>query len=103
MNKKTSNKQVHLGEDLLRGVSYTAKMEGVDESSALSQLLKLGVMWYATNLYKLGRITLGEAAELSNVSLRKMMDILEEQGIRGNVTLKQQVKAIEYAKKNKYD
>ncbi|MBU3966840.1 MAG: UPF0175 family protein [Euryarchaeota archaeon] len=92
-------KKVRLTDDILKGVSYTAKMEGVDESSALSKLLKLGVMWYATNLYKLGKITLAEAAELSNVSLRKMMDILEEQGIKGNVTLKQQMKAIDHARK----
>ena len=94
-------KRISLTDDLIKGVSYTAKMEGVDESSALSQLLKLGVMWYATNLYKLGKITLAEAAELSNVSLRSMIDILEEQGIKGNVTLKQQIKAIDYAKKFK--
>jgi len=94
-------KRIRLTDDLIKGVSYTAKMEGVDESSALSQLLKLGVMWYATSLYKLGKITLAEAAELSNVSLRKMMDILEEQGIKGNVTLKQQIKAIDYSKKFK--
>ena len=94
-------KKIHLTDDLIKGVSYTAKMEGVDESSALSQLLKLGVMWYATSLYKLGKITLAEAAELSNVSLRKMMDILEEQGIKGNVTMKQQIKAIDYSKKFK--
>ena len=93
-------KKIHLTDDLIKGVSYTAKMEGVDESSALSQLLKLGVMWYATNLYKLGKITLAEA-ELSNVSLRRMMDILEEQGVKGNVTMKQQIKAIDYAKKFK--
>ncbi|MFH0904937.1 MAG: UPF0175 family protein [Methanobacteriota archaeon] len=94
-------KKINLTDDLIKGVSYTAKMEGVDESSALSQLLKFGVMWYATNLYKLGKITLAEAAELSNVSLRNMMDILEEQGIKGNVTMKQQIKAIDYAKKFK--
>lgn len=92
-------KKVDLTDDILKGVSYTAKMEGVDESSALNQLLKLGVMWYATRLYKLGKITLAEAAELSNVSLRKMLDILEEQGIKGNVSLKQQKKAIDYSRK----
>jgi predicted HTH domain antitoxin len=92
-------KKVRLTDDIVKGVSYTAKMEGVDESSALSKLLKLGVMWYSTNLYKLGKITLAEAAELSNVSLRKMMDILEEQGIKGNVTLKQQMKALDHARK----
>ncbi|MBU4221574.1 MAG: hypothetical protein KKA10_08135 [Euryarchaeota archaeon] len=58
-------KKINLTDDLIKGVSYTAKMEGLDESSALSQLLKFGVMWYATNLYKLGKITLAEAADKS--------------------------------------
>lgn len=53
---------------------------------------------YAVNLYKIGKITLAEAAELSNVSLRKMIDILEEHGVKGNVTMKQQIRALYYAK-----
>ncbi len=73
-------------------------MEDVDESTAIRQLIRLGVIWYAVNLYKIGKITLSEAAELSNVSLRKMLDILEERGVKGNVTMKQQIRALDYAK-----
>ena len=46
--------------------------EDVDESSALSQLLKPGVMWYATSLYKLGKITLAEAADKSYRLFKKI-------------------------------
>ena len=53
---------------------------------------------YAVNLYKIGKITLSEAAELSNVNLRKMIDILEEHGVKGNITMKQQTRALDYAK-----
>ncbi len=49
-------------------------------------------------LYKAGKITLGEAAELAGVSLRRMLDILAEHGVIGNVKMKQQVKALDYAK-----
>ena len=91
-------KTVHLTGDLLKGVSYRTMMEDVDESTAIRQLMRLGVMWYAVNLYKIGKITLAEAAELSNVSLRKMIDILEEHGVKGNVTMKQQIRALYYAK-----
>ena len=91
-------KTVHLTGDLLKGVSYRTMMEDVDESTAIRQLMRLGVMWYAVNLYKIGKITLAEAAELSNVSLRKMLDILEEHGVKGNVTMKQQIRALYYAK-----
>ena len=91
-------KTVHLTGDLLKGVSYRTMMEDVDESTAIRQLMRLGVMWYAVNLYKIGKITLSEAAELSNVSLRKMLDILEEHGVTGNVTMRQQVRALDYAR-----
>jgi len=91
-------KSVHLTPDVIKGVSYRAKMEDVDENTAIKQLMKLGFMWYAANLYKKGKMTLSEAAELSNVSVRKMLDVLEEHGIKGNVSMKQQIKALEYAK-----
>lgn len=49
-------------------------------------------------LYKAGKITIGEAAELAGVSLRRMLDILAEHGVMGTVKMKQQVKALDYAK-----
>ena len=91
-------KTVRLTEDLLKGVSYRAKMEDVDESTAIRQFIRLGVMWYVVELYKRGKITLGEAAELSGVSLRRMLDILAEHGVKGNVKMNQQIKALDYAK-----
>ena len=92
-------KRIHLTENLLRGVSYRVKIEDVDESTAIRQFIRLGVMWYAVELYKAGKITLGEAAELSGVSLRRMLDILAEHRVKGNVKMDQQIKALNYAKK----
>ena len=91
-------KKVHLTEDLLKGVSYRMKMEDVDESTVIRQFIRLGVMWYVVELYKARKITLEEAAELAGVSLRKMLDILAEHGVKGNVIMMQQVKALDYAK-----
>jgi len=92
-------KTVHLTGDLLRSISFRVKMEGLDESTAIREMIKLGVIEYAINLYKTGKITLAEAAELSNISLRRMLDVLEEHGVKGNITMKQQIKALDYAKK----
>jgi len=92
-------KTVDLNDDLLKGVLYRVKEEDVDENTAIRHLMKLGVIWYAVNLYRTGKITLSEAADLSNVSVRKMLDILEEHGIKGNVSVKQQIKALGYARK----
>jgi predicted HTH domain antitoxin len=91
-------KKVHLTEDILKSVLYRTKMEDVDESTAIRQFIRLGVMWYVVELYKRGKITLGEAAELSGVSLRRMLAILAEHGVKGNVKMKQQIRALDYAK-----
>jgi len=37
-------KTVNMKSDILKGVSYRAKMEDVDENTAINQLVKLGVM-----------------------------------------------------------
>lgn len=91
-------KRVHLTEDILKGVSYRINREDVDESTAIRQFIRLGMMWYVVELYKARKITLAEAAELSGVSLRRMLDILAEHGVKGNVKMLQQVKALDYAK-----
>ena len=91
-------KKVHLTEDILKSVLYRTKMEDVDESTAIRQFIRLGVMWYVVELYKMGKITLGEAAELSGIRLRRMLDILAEHGVKGNVKMKQQIRALDYAK-----
>jgi len=91
-------KTVHLTEDLLKSVSYRTKLEDVDESTAIRQFIRLGVMWYVVDLYKRGKITLGEAAELSGVSLSRMLNILAEHGVKGNVKMDQQIKVLDYAK-----
>lgn len=93
------SKTLRLADDILKAVSYRVKAEDVDEATAMRQLLKLGIKEYAVKLYKEGKITLQEAAELSNVSVRKMLDVLLEHGIKGNVRIDQQKKALEYVLK----
>ena len=93
MKKKT----LVLEDNVLKGIVYKVEREGVEESKAIKDLLKLGLQSYIVELYKAGQITLAEAAELSGVSLRRMLDILLEQGVKGNVTLNQQIRALEYA------
>lgn len=51
----------------------------------------------AAKLYEEGRVTLNEAAALANVNLREMIDILSSHGVRGNIQLDEQRKAIDFA------
>ena len=89
-------KTIRLPEDLSARIGYRAKKEDVDESDAIRQLIKLGFKEYAVNLYKERKVTLREASELADVSLREMLELLMEHGIKGNVMMKQQQMSLEY-------
>ncbi|MBS7248997.1 MAG: UPF0175 family protein [Candidatus Freyarchaeota archaeon] len=94
-------KTIRLPEEILKGIAYTAEKEDIEESTAIRKLLREGLIEYAAKLYSDGEITLGESAQLAGVSLRSMLEILLNKGIRGNITLNQQKRAIEHAKKIK--
>ncbi|WXG41549.1 MAG: UPF0175 family protein [Candidatus Freyarchaeum deiterrae] len=94
-------KTIRLPEEILRGVAFRAEKEDIEESTTIRKLLREGIMEYATKLYSLGEITLGESAQLAGVSLRKMLETLLNKGVSGNVTLSQQKKAIAHAKRLK--
>ena len=91
-------KSVRLPDDLLRAVQERARRERVDESTALRQLLGLGAEEYAVRLYREGGITLGQAARLAGRTVRDMLEVLGERGVRGNVTLEQQRRALAFVR-----
>jgi predicted HTH domain antitoxin len=66
-------------------------------------LISIGAKNYAVDLYRDGKITLKEASELADVTVREMIDILLDRGIRGNVRFDQQRKAIEFIRASKAD
>ena len=62
-------KSLRLPESLLRSVRYLARRERLDESTAIRQLIALGTAEYAVRLYREGKITLNEAAELATIAI----------------------------------
>jgi len=89
-------KSLRLPENLLRSARYLARRERLDESTAIRQLIALGTAEYAVRLYREGKITLNEASELASVTPREMIEILLDHGLKGNVTVRQARKALEY-------
>lgn len=89
-------KSLRLPEDLLRSVRYLARRDRLDESTAIRQLIALGTAEYAVRLYREGKITLNEASELASATPREMIEILLDHGVKGNVTIGQARKALEY-------
>ena len=96
--RKSVSKTVRLPRELFEVVRHRARQEKIDESTAIRQLLALGAENYAVELFRQGKITLGEAAGLAGVTVRQMIDVLQRHGIRGNVRLDQQQKALEFVK-----
>lgn len=89
-------KTVRLPKSLAKAILHRVRAEKVDESTAIRQLLALGVEDYAVKLYREREVTLAEAAALANVTTREMVDILIARGVKGNIRLDQQRKAVDF-------
>lgn len=89
-------KSLRIPPDLLRAIRDRARRERLDESAATRQLIALGATEHAVRLFRDGRVTLGEAADVAGVSVREMLEVLWERGVRGNVTVEQQRKALAF-------
>jgi len=88
-------KTTRIPEELLKIIEFRAEKERLDESTAIRQLLHSGAKHYISQLYKDGELTLREAAELLGASTRETLEILWEEGVKGNVLLTTQQKALE--------
>lgn len=89
-------KSLRIPDDLLKSVRYLARRERLDESTAIRQLISLGTTEYAVRLYREGKVTLNEAADIARATPREMIEILLDHGVKGNVTVGQTRKALEY-------
>jgi DNA-binding transcriptional ArsR family regulator len=89
-------RSLRIPEALLKAVRHVARREHLDESTATRQLIALGATEYAVRLYRDGKMTLREAAELADTTVREMIEILLDHGVKGNVTASQERKAIEF-------
>ena len=89
-------KTIRLSEDLARAILHRARLENVDESTAIRQLLAIGVKDYAVKLYREGKTSLTEAANLADITVREMIDLLLDHGVKGNIRTDQQKKAIDF-------
>lgn len=95
---ETIAKTTRMPSSLLKGVRYRTNREGVDESTSLRQLLQLGLLEYGVQLYREGKVSLREAAEIGNVSVREMLELLSEHGVTGNITYDTQKHSLEIIK-----
>ncbi len=89
-------KSLRIPESLLKTIRELARRERLDESTAIRKLIAMGATEYAVQLYREGKITLREAAAMAETTLREMIEILLEHGVKGNVTVSQARNALDY-------
>ena len=90
-------KRFRIPESLLKTIRELARRERLDEATAIRKLIPMGATEYAVHLYRDGKVTLRGAAAMAETTLRKMIEILLEHGVKGNVTVGQARKALVYA------
>ncbi len=71
---------LRIPKNVIELANLRTKEEHVDKSTALRQFLYLGARDYVMELYHKGRISLGKAAELLDVSTFDVLRLLEEHG-----------------------
>lgn len=92
-------KTTRIPKSLIKVVKFRADKEGLDESTVIRQLLHSGVKQYVCQLYKDGDLSLRETAELLEVPTREALEILWKEGVKGNILVSTQLKALELTRK----
>lgn len=78
---------VRLDQEDLGAIQEIAREESIDKSTAVRELVEKGLLYVAIVKYKERKISLGKAAEMAQVSLSEMIDILAELGIESRLDM----------------
>ena len=94
---------VNTSEDIDKKISMLTSGYHTDRSTMIQNLIDIGVQQkmieYALEQYDKKKVSLGKAAEIAGVSIREMLDILNEKDIslhRGCPTITMSDKTIPY-------
>jgi len=76
---------ISLSDKHLRNLEEIAKEEKVQTANAIREIFELGIKEWelrkALRLYREGKITLWKAAEIAELTLHEMIDIIDKEGI----------------------
>ncbi|MFQ6136698.1 MAG: UPF0175 family protein [Candidatus Hydrothermarchaeales archaeon] len=93
----TAVRSVRLPDNLADLIKLRSKEERVDDSTAIRQLIYLGAERYIMRLYRDGKISVGKAAELLDVSIYDIYDLARRYGIETGATEELQAKSEKHA------
>ena len=78
-------KALRIPDELAGAVRDVGSTEHIQESAAMRKLLFLGDERYLADRYRAGEITVWEMVRQLGTSLSEALDLLQRQGIAGNV------------------
>ena len=83
--------EMDIPQKVAHSFEFIKMYEPVDESYMLQQVLLYGIrdlsQETAVKLFSKGRITIGEAAKMADLSVGEMMELFAARGIRSRITL----------------
>ncbi len=93
----TISRSVRFSEDLWKAICWLHQREGGDLSEEIRRLLRKGLEREIAELYRQGRVSLREAADLLAQPPRDTLDLFRDLGIPGNVSTAQSLAALDAA------
>ena len=88
-------RSIRIPEEIDRAIDYVARSEKLEKNSSLRKLIRLGFEVYVAKSYERGKLTLREAADLLNLTLTETIDLFGEMGIKGNISAKDVMDALQ--------
>lgn len=92
-------KALRLPDNLLDAVRFAEKREKLDEPNTLRKFLRLGAEKYVCDSYAHGDISIREAANVLDITVRETLELFLDMGITGNVNADRSLKAISFVEK----
>lgn len=84
--------KMEIPENLMDSLKKIKKYEPIEESLLIRQALQYGIRdiekELAVKLFSEGKTTISESAEIAELSVGEMMELLADRGIKSKITLK---------------
>ena len=84
------NISIRLNENFMKEAQKLAELEMVDKSSIIREALEKGFtemkLETAIEMFRKGKSSTGEAAEIAGLSIGEMMDEITKRGLKPNIT-----------------
>ena len=95
----TKTMSIRMDEENYDFLKKLSNEEHGDVSKAVRELVNKGRLMLAVERYKEGKASLGLAAELADLTLGKMMNMLAEYGVQSNLETEDYLKGLENLRK----